>query len=352
MSAGAPARAVVATAPMRITLAGGGTDLPEYYRHGPTQVLAITVDLTVRVAVAGELGAAQAAAAFEPDRDRYRLELGPRDHSPYRDAAAALLGISPRVAVAVSSRVRPGSGLGGSGAFCVALLDALAAANGVPLAPAAAAELAYRVERERLGRPVGSQDGWVAATGGAVRLDLSADGAACARHDPEVFAVVAGMLDRDLLLFSTPTSRDAGRVLAGAAPVTSATRAAALRAAYAAERAFRSGDVTTVGRMLRCHWAEKVRRNPAADHPACHLLAARADELGVHGFKLLGAGGGGHVLAAVDPARRQATIAALAHAGLEHVPVRPRREGLVPAVRAGGVRPSAARVLEASCVSE
>ncbi|MEU3860083.1 hypothetical protein AB0F03_22405 [Streptomyces sp. NPDC028722] len=334
--------AVHSSAPMRLSIAGGGTDLPESYRHGPTTVVAAA--LTHRVHV---------CAADRPQRAFGALDraLAPADRAfvqppeeaarhAYPRAAAALLGLATLPAVAVASPVLPGSGLGGSGAYCVALLDALARWSGQPLTAQRAARLAYRLEREVLGRTVGQQDAWAAALGGAQRIRLAPDGSVEAAHSQELYDALGRLIDTGLALYRTQDSRDASRVLAEAPEVTSDGHRAAVAAAARTEQAFRSGDLAVVGATLREHWARKTAANPAADHPVCRRITAGADEHAVLGFKLTGAGGGGHLLIAVDPARHADAHAFLAGLGLTHVPLRPSIQGLHGATLPDPGRPS------------
>ncbi|MBB5868327.1 D-glycero-alpha-D-manno-heptose-7-phosphate kinase [Allocatelliglobosispora scoriae] len=335
----------MSTAPMRISIAGGGTDLPEYYRHGPTSVLALTVDRFVHVALADEPDAALGALPDPPGGLAHVVAPAAAGEHAYVTAAGELLGVGGGWHLAIGSQVRPGSGLGGSGAFSVALLDILARADGRELSPADLAVLAFRLEREVLGRPVGQQDGWAAAIGGAVRIDLAPDGSATACANPALYEVMAQLLGRGLLLFRTADQRDAGRVLAHAPAVDPQRYAQALAAAAETEAAFLSGDVAVIGAALRAHWAAKIAANPHTDHPVCRAITQRSAEVGIHGFKLVGAGGAGHLLIAADPDRRDESVRFLTGLGLVHVPVRSWPHGLL---RHDGTAPE---LEEAVCAS-
>jgi D-glycero-alpha-D-manno-heptose-7-phosphate kinase len=315
----------VSTAPLRISVAGGGIDMPEYYAHGTTRVIALTVDLFVQVAVGDD---PEAVSAALPADSAYRLSPAQAADHPYNLAARRLLGIRDAPFVSVCSQVLPGSGLGGSGSFCVALLDGLSRHRGEQATTARLARLAFALERHELGRTMGQQDGWASAVGGAVRMTFEPGGAARAHSDPELFAVLGPLLETGLVLLRTGRERDAGRVLAGTREVTAAGFAGAVAGARMLEHAYAEGDLRRIGRALSEQWAAKVRRNPAADHPVCRRLSA-ADATGaVLGFKLVGAGGGGHLLAAVDPDRRAEALALFDDLGLSRVPVRAWPRGL------------------------
>jgi len=317
---------VVSMAPMRLSIAGGGTDLPEFYQGGPGRVIGVAIDRWVWVVVAADRATARAVAGG--DAVRYQVAHDGCGSDPYLRAVIEALGVGDRFHVAIGSSVTPGSGLGGSGAFLVALLDAVARFHGRSISPTELAELAFTTERILLGRTVGKQDGWLAALGGATELRITPDGRVAARPRTDVFDAMRALLDSSLLLFRTPGTRDAGRVLAATRGVGNQDRARALELIEDNERAVLSRDVLRVGAVLRRHWREKVRRNPAADHPVCQRLAARANALGVLGFKLVGAGGGGHLLVAARPEDKPQVVANLGLAGLVPEKVRPIAAGL------------------------
>lgn len=312
-----------------MSIAGGGTDLPEFYRGGPGRVIGVAIDRWVRVVVASDRATAQAARAVAGgDAVRYQVAHDGSGSNPYLRAVIEALGVRDRFHVVIGSSVTPGSGLGGSGAFLVALLDAVARFHGRGISPTELAELAFTTERILLGRTVGKQDGWLAALGGATELRITPDGRVAARPRTDVFDAMRALLDSSLLLFRTPGTRDAGRVLASSRGVGSQDRARVLELTEDNERAVLSRDVLRVGAVLRRHWREKVRRNPAADHPVCRRLELRADALGVLGFKLVGAGGGGHLLVAVRPEDKPRIVTDLSRAGLVHEWVKPVATGL------------------------
>ncbi|MEW2297890.1 hypothetical protein ABZ719_35225 [Streptomyces sp. NPDC006743] len=320
---------------MRISIAGGGSDLPEYYRLGPTVVVAATLTHRVHVCVADEPDRAAAALEAQGSEWSYLLSADGSAHHPYHAAAAATLNLSRLPHIAVGSPVPPGSGLGGSGAYCVALIDALLQWSGSRLHPRKIAALAFRLEREVLGRTIGQQDAWAAALGGVQRMRFAADGSATTSPSSGLSTALTQLIHNGLLLYRVPGTRDASRVLAEAPRVTPDQHRQALDAAARTEQAFLSGDIQTVGAVLRAHWARKTAANPAADHPVCHRVEQGSAAAGIHGFKLIGAGGGGHLLIAADPTALDLAEAFLHRLGLIRVPLRLSQEGLVSTTGTG-----------------
>lgn len=310
--------------PLRISVAGGGIDMPEYYRHGTTCVAALAVDLFVRVAVSDS---PEAARAVLPPHAAHRLDPTEATTRPYVMAARRVLGLRHTPHVAAASDVLPGSGLGGSGYFSVALRDALSRYEGHELDNERLARLAYRIERGELRRTVGQQGGWVAAIGGAARMVFRPDGSFEADTDEALFVGLDRLLPTGLLL-RVGRQRDAGHVLARTRRITPEDFADAAAGARLLHSAFASGDLRRIGRALRERWAAKVHRNPAADRPVCRRLADADTPDSIYGFKLVGAGGGGHLLVAAEAERHTETLRFLERLGLTRIPVRAWQFGL------------------------
>lgn len=305
-------------APLRLPLGGGGTDLPYYYSRRGGFLVAAALRDRVRVSLRAAAGGAPAA-------------------DPWIEQALRHLGAPAGLEVRVDSDLPPRSGLGGSGAVLVALAHALRLWRGEAVSPRLLAEEAFRIERERMGRPVGKQDPYVAAYGGVLALRINVQGRTEARR-LRLGRVRARVLERSLLLVDTGRRRDAARALgaqeraaeqgAGAIEMMDRIRALGRRAACLLE----SGRTAGLGAIFQRHWEIKERLTPhtgTAEARRC-LVVARA--AGARGGKLIGAGGGGFVLLGCG-AQRAAVGRALREEGFAA-----RRVFLEP----GGSRPVAA----------
>ncbi|MCC3766376.1 hypothetical protein [Streptomyces sp. UNOC14_S4] len=327
---------VTARSPLRISLAGGGTDIPSYSsRHGGL-VIGCAIDRYVGVTVfprefSGRLRTASESHSeshSEPYSESYELCDTAADH-PNRMTRACLLraGLHRDRQVAVFSDVPPGSGLGGSAAFAVSLLHA--AAHPRAASARELAETAARVEIEDLGRAVGKQDHYLAAYGGILLLRFHRSG----RVDPEPLDLpprVRDGLEERLMLFHTGISRDAGDVLAEQNRRTLEGHSDSLTRLHAIRRladdmadCLRAGDVSGVAGLVEEHWRLKSKLGSRVSSPALQALHDRAVEAGAAGGKLLGSGGGGFLLLVCEPGRRQTEVrAAMAEAGLRALPFR------------------------------
>jgi D-glycero-alpha-D-manno-heptose-7-phosphate kinase len=317
----------VSTAPLRISLAGGGTDLPAYARRFGGAVVGVTIDL--RTTVVGWPGGGPAAihACLETCVDAGSpAELA----NPFaREVLRAYWDGSP-VTVASFADAPAGTGLGSSAAFCVAMIAGLA---GPGLPDVDLAEAAASVEIGALGRPVGKQDHYLCTLGGCQFLHFGTDGTVqvepIAPH-PDVVR----RLDAELMLFSTGITRDAGTVLAAqerrirARDAGTESRLHEIKELTTVVRdALGSGEVDQLGRALGRHWQIKQRLSSRVSLPAVDRAYRDAIEAGATGGKLLGAGGGGHLLLHA-PAKAQAGVrAALAAHRLREQPFRLDRRG-------------------------
>jgi D-glycero-alpha-D-manno-heptose-7-phosphate kinase len=300
------------SAPLRLPLGGGGTDLPAYYtRRGGFLVAAAIAD-SVQVTIgAGRCGGRR------PDQ--------------FVSRALRLLGAPEDLRVRVDSALPPGCGLGGSGALLVALAHALRLWRGEEAPPRRLlAEEAFRIEREWMGRPVGKQDAYAAAYGGVLALRIDPDGN-CRPRRLRLERPVQRRLERSLLLADTGGRRDAASLLAAQ------ERAGGARAGLEALDQIRSlgrrasaglaaGRPEALGPLFRRHWEIKRRLPSTPSTPEAERILALAEAAGARGGKLIGAGGGGFVLLDCGPARG-AVERALAAAGVATRRVRLRGRG-------------------------
>lgn len=303
-----------AGAPLRISLAGGGTDLPSYAHRFGGAVLAAAVDLRVTVTarrgvrpgVRACLDVCGHARAADDLANPFARELVRRH---WKGGALELVS---------EGDVPPGTGLGSSAAFCVALLAGL---RGRMDDRVGLAEEASAVEHVALGRPVGRQDHYLSALGGFRLLHFARHGGVEV-EDVEVPEEVSGRLAGELLLFASGVSRDAGKVLSDqhqrvvGGNEDTRNRLHEIKALVpAAVSALRRGDGPALGEVLARHWALKRGLGDGVSLRLVDLAYRDAVEAGATGGKLLGAGGGGFMLVHARPEVRDPVCAALSAHG-------------------------------------
>lgn len=279
---------IVTRAPLRISLGGGGTDLPAYYEQHGGFVLAAAIDKYVHIA----LNRPPLLTGYHLRYSRSESAMIPEDieHPIFRECLAKT---APPVEIAVLSDVPAGTGLGSSGAFTVALLKALS-----PDKPRRwLAEEAGTVEIVRLARNTGEQDNYTAAYGGVRAYTFHASGKV------QIEDLDPGPLASRLCLFFTGFSRDAAEVLAPQAANTDNLHATK-RLGYEAATLIAQGHLDDYGHLLHEHWMLKRKRSDGITSPRIDALYEMGLEAGALGGKLVGAGGGGFLLFyARDPER-------------------------------------------------
>lgn len=305
---------IFSRAPLRISLGGGGTDLPSYYREHGGFLVAGAIDKYVYMLV---------HTVFQR---RYKMkyseteevdEIGLIRHPILRETLRSHWRGSP-LEIASLADVPAGTGMGSSGAFTVALLKGLAHARRTSIAQGALAESACEIEIDLLNEPCGKQDPYVAAHGGICAYSFKPDGRVGV-EPLELSAQTLRGLREQMLLFYTGEARDASTVLSDQDARTRTGDAEMLENLHATkEIGLRSremlleGDLFAYAELMHEHWLNKRRRSPGMTSQRIDELYTLARRSGVVGGKLVGAGGGGFLLVyAQNPSdTRQAMAAA------------------------------------------
>lgn len=313
---------------MRVSFAGGGTDLPSVARLIGGRVVGAALDLRVRAVVEPfdrgwvRIEAAPRPAGRDPGGDgappltrvltRRRADP-PRDDITFRliEAALAATGVDDGVAIRIEADLSPGAGLGGSAAAAVAALLSLRASVGEPAPPEDLAREAVALERDRLNIACGAQDQVFAAFGGLLDLTFDARGCSGVRPLPIGSPDLVPALQAGLLLIDTEVRRVSGEILdridlGGAREATEELVAAAGDVA----RGFEAGSLARVLAGMRRGALAKARLSAPASAIAL-ALQRRLDGLGVEVLRMCGAGGGGHILLWAPPERHARLLDAL-----------------------------------------
>lgn len=315
---------LIARAPLRIGLAGGGTDLEAYY--GPYGGLVVSATIDKHVYVILSAGAGHHVQVSSADyRQFFRSEVDePADVDGDLKLPKAVLrrfGIRSGVSILLASQVPPGTGLGSSSAVAVALIKALSELCGRPMTPDGVARLACHVEIEELGMPIGKQDQYAAAFGGLRCYEFTEAGVGAERLDVPPGALAA--LEERLMLFFTPTRHDSAEILSEQRRNCSTGAGDAVEALHEIkDLAVRmrgdllAGDVSGVGERLHQGWMAKRRLASRVSDSRIDGWYELAREAGATGGKIAGAGGGGFLLLHCEPERQDRVTDALRRRGL------------------------------------
>jgi D-glycero-alpha-D-manno-heptose-7-phosphate kinase len=310
---------ILTRTPLRISIGGGGTDLPSYYgRHGGT-VISAAIDKYVYLAV---------NATFTND---YLLKYAEHERVDHVDEIRHALirevlkeyDVEPGIEIVSVADIPAGTGLGSSGSFTVGLIRALHAHRHRQCSLADLAEAACRIEIDRLHDPVGKQDQYIAAFGGLTRFEFRADDTVGVERLPVSEDTLADLEDH-LLLFFTGYSRRASSILAEQKQRSEADDEAMLaNLDYVNELGHRiggtleAGDTGAFAALMHEHWLHKRERTDGISNSQIDAWYETALANGALGGKLVGAGAGGFLLFyAADPRRVRA---AMSEAGLAEV---------------------------------
>lgn len=290
---------IITRSPLRISLGGGGTDLPSYYREHGGFLIAAAIDKYVYINVHQRfvqnflLKYAHMEEAETIDEIKH----------PIIREALRLVGIQQRnLEITSMADIPAGTGLGSSGSFTTALLKALHAFKKNLVQPEELASQACKIELEKLGEPIGKQDQYIAAFGGITRFEFSQDGQVKAKP-LDISEETLFNLEDDLLLFFTGYSRSASKILKEQDDKSkSADQAMTENLHFVKELgeqsrlALEGNDLREFARLMNVHWQRKKERSSAMSNQHINDWYDCAMDNGALGGKIIGAGGGGFLM--------------------------------------------------------
>lgn len=325
---------IIARSPLRISLGGGGTDLPSYYREHGGFLISAAIDKYVYVTTMRPF----TPGIYLKYSELERVDLASQVRHPIiREALEMLDFKKPQIEITTLADIPSGTGLGSSGSFTTALLRALCAFKRRPVHSQELAEMACHLEIERLGEPIGKQDQYIAAYGGITCFDFNPDNSVGAKS-LDIDIDTLHRLEDNLLLFFTGFSRSASNILADQKSRTRNNDADMLNNLhYVKELGLRSRDAleaddpTLFGELMHEHWEHKKKRSGGMSNPQIDDWYALARQNGAIGGKLVGAGGGGFLMFYTED--RERLKESMAVVGLEEVRFRFDFEGTSVSVR-------------------
>jgi D-glycero-alpha-D-manno-heptose-7-phosphate kinase len=289
---------IVSKTPLRVSFAGGGTDLPDFYERQGGAVVSTAIDKWIRVIVARRFEGDIRVSYSRTETVATAAEV---EHELVREALRVTglpRGLDIVTLADVPSR---GTGLGSSSAVLVGLLAALYAHQGIQRSAATLAEEACEIEIGVLGKPIGRQDQYAVAFGGFNLIEFLPQGAGVRVRPIVAPTNTLERLHQTLMLFYTGRQRSAADVLleqrqAVRDGTTLETLAAMRDLAYEMRDALGEGDIETFGSILHRNWEFKRTLAEGVSDAETDALYARAMDAGALGGKLLGAGRGGFLL--------------------------------------------------------
>jgi D-glycero-alpha-D-manno-heptose-7-phosphate kinase len=310
---------IITRSPLRISLGGGGTDLPSYYREHTGFLIAAAIDKFVYITL------------HQPFSDEVIVKYSRMETVP--DAAAVqhpivrealqLLGVRSHIEITSIADIPAGTGLGSSGSFTTALLRGLHVLKKSFISPSALAEQACHIEIDRLGEPIGKQDQYIAAYGGITCFTFNPDDSVTV--EPLNLAPEAlHNLEDNLTLFFTGYTREASSILKDQDSRSREKDRGMIdnlhfvkKLGLESKAALESGDLRGFAELMHVHWQHKKARSHGMSNSRIDELYELGRCHGALGGKIIGAGGGGFLMFYTEDKTR--LRAAMTAAGLREV---------------------------------
>lgn len=313
---------LIARAPLRISYAGGSTDLEAYYAEHGGLVVSAAINKYVYVFVSPNRGGIVEISSadyrsflrYDPNGD----PVGIGGELKHAEAAFQYIGIKSGYSVFMASQVPAGTGLGSSSAVAVALVKGLSTLNGRSLSKAQLAAAACEIELKLLQMPIGRQDQYASAFGGINAIHFSSAGVRV--EVLELSDKTLDLLQKSTMLFYTGSAHDSSAILRDLQARIKDPRRSNLDSLHAIKRsaemvrdALLAGEVERIGPILDHAWLAKKNLSDGITNPAIDTAYASACAAGALGGKIAGAGGGGFLML-ICPPDRQYSVAETLHA--------------------------------------
>jgi D-glycero-alpha-D-manno-heptose-7-phosphate kinase len=290
---------IITRSPLRVSLGGGGTDLPSYYSEFGGFLVAAAIDKYVYITQHRTFQEEIIVKYSKLERVSHVDQI---EHPIVREALRLTGVTDPHIELTSMADIPGGTGLGSSGSFTTALLKALHVYRKHPISPAQLAEQACEIEINRLGEPIGKQDQYIAAVGGITAFTFHRDGQVeyrpCRISEETLFN-----LEDNLLLFFTGYSRSASSILKDQNERSKRNDSAMLDNLHFTKdlglkslQALEGDNLDEFARLMDVHWQRKKSRSQGMSNDSINQWYDFAMAHGALGGKLIGAGGGGFLM--------------------------------------------------------
>ncbi len=299
---------IITRTPFRVTLGGGGTDLPSFYREHGGFILAVALDKYMYLSVNTPIVDDKIRVKYS--QSELVDHVDQVQHTLAREALR-YFNIPQGIEIVSLADIPAGTGLGSSSAYLVGLLNAMHALTQNPVGPERLAEEACHIELDVLKKPIGKQDQYMAAIGGLTVLDVARDGKVHVTRvglDVEILEA----LEHNILMFYTHDMRDATAILSkqdSAAKRNDRTVVSSLQEIKEIGleicSAIVAGNLRRFGELLDFHWQLKKRLSEGITNPQIDAWYELAKRNGAIGGKISGAGGGGFLMLYCEESKAQ-----------------------------------------------
>jgi D-glycero-alpha-D-manno-heptose-7-phosphate kinase len=289
---------LISKSPLRISLGGGGTDLPSYYKKYGGFLISATINKHIYISIAETFNKKFIIkySSFEEVNQIAKIK-----HPLFREI---LKKMEIKIPLNISSHadIPSGTGMGSSGCFAVTLINALSSHQGKNLSKKKIAELACHIEIDKLKEPVGKQDQYTAAFGGLNSYEFKQNGRVIIKKINASKKRIQ-KLKNNLIIFFTGYSRSSYKILKKQDVSTRTLDKSMLNNLHKikefgieSKKILENGNLNDLGRIMHEHWEYKKERSQFMTNNKIDSLYSTARKNGALGGKLIGAGGGGFLM--------------------------------------------------------
>jgi D-glycero-alpha-D-manno-heptose-7-phosphate kinase len=290
---------IISRSPLRVSLGGGGTDLPSYSSKFGGSLITAAINKYVYVTTNRPF---QQEIILKYSTVENLKSIEKINHPIIREVLNTLNLKTPQIEISTIADIPAGTGLGSSGSFTTALIKALYAHYRRNIHPKELAELACEIEINKLGEPIGKQDQYIAAFGGIMEFTFNKDGSVSASPLTLSQKTIHDLED-NLLLFFTGISRSASFILKDQVDKSEKKSQLMIENLHftkelgvQSKQALLDGNTNKFGELMHEHWQHKKSRSSGMSNQFIDEAYNLALRSGAVGGKLVGAGGGGFLM--------------------------------------------------------
>lgn len=290
---------IIARSPLRISLGGGGTDLPSYYLKNEGFLISAAISKYVYVTINRPF---LEGIYIKYSEYEFANNVNEIKHPIIREVLKLENLNTPQIEITSLADIPSGTGLGSSGSFTCALIKAIYTYRRKHIDQEKLAELACDIEINKLREPIGKQDQYISALGGVTCFAFH-------KNDKVSYAPLnistenLYRLEENLLLFFTGFSRSASKILEDQNKKTEINDSQMIEnlnftkeLGYEIKKALETGDIEKFGEIMHIHWEHKKTRSKGMSNEKINTWYDLARKNGAVGGKVVGAGGGGFLM--------------------------------------------------------
>jgi D-glycero-alpha-D-manno-heptose-7-phosphate kinase len=321
---------VISKTPLRLSLGGGGTDLPHFYQKHGSHIVTAAVQKYVYVFAKRWF---EDGIRVSYSKTEQASSVDDIEHPVVREALR-LLGPKRQIEIVSMADLPARTGMGSSASFAVGLVNALYSINKASIDSSSLAEMAFKIQTEILNEVCGKQDQYAAAVGGIMSLTIDRDGKVTIKNLP-IGDEVLDELENNTLCFYTGIQRDSNGIQKGIVESSTQTNSACTSPScveetlsniksisMSVERSLIDGNLDEFGSLLHMHWLAKRSLSNSISSVIIDRLYQKGLDAGAIGGKIIGAGGGGFLLFYCKNAKKFDLRKEMVNAGLKEIKLR------------------------------